>query len=51
MEYIFFAVVAFFIIALGVRVGIDSSKNTQYTKQLLKEIREIKELLQKDSGK
>ncbi|GGG61037.1 hypothetical protein [Paenibacillus radicis (ex Gao et al. 2016)] len=47
MEYLFIAVVVFFIIALGVRVGVDSSKNAQYTKELLKELREMKELLQK----
>ncbi|MFF2091366.1 hypothetical protein [Paenibacillus sp. NPDC058174] len=51
MEYVFLVVVAFFIVALGVRVGLDYSKNTQYTKQVLKELREIKELLQKGSEK
>ncbi|WP_213534600.1 DUF5453 family protein [Paenibacillus sp. J45TS6] len=35
---------------LIIKVGVDNSKGTQYSKEILKELREIKELMMKDKN-
>lgn len=50
MEFLITIAAIFFFGCLVIRFGVDYSKNTQYSKEILNELREIKEIL-KDAKK
>lgn len=45
METILIFVVFFMLGIFTVKIGVDNSKNNQYTKEILQELKEIKEIL------
>ncbi|MDO7907482.1 hypothetical protein Q5741_13810 [Paenibacillus sp. JX-17] len=49
--FAFFSIIInIFVLIIGVKVGIDYSKNTKHSEEMLQELREIKEELRRNSS-